>query len=470
MFRRLTILTLIALAVAVFASVFAGGGWVSGEAFGRRFDIDGRAFVFLAIFGVGLIVGLTSLMKDLAGLPGRLASARALSREEKALAELALVRASAAAGDQKRARRHAHELQRHLGDRDPMRRLLLGEAFLDAGETEEARAQFERAVDDPVLATAARRGLFAAADEIGDGEARKAAAASAAEAAPGARWAFEADLDAALAVGAWRRARTIVDRAGAAAAIDPQSQKRMSATLAAAEAAAALKADDEAAARQALDLSLKLDPLGPLAVVIKAALDRDGADPDRTRRAILAAFEREPAERLLAAYETLIEAEPPAIRIERLRALADKNPQSIAARKALIKADLIGESLESATAAARTLVEERARPSDIAFAGEVLIAARGEGAAGPALALVSRQDEDARLEPTMEEWRRLVRAAGALQSPAPEPRLDSAAIDRLFEPEPRPADRSASSTVDQASTDAAYALLLREAEAARSHP
>lgn len=409
MIRLLIFVLWIVFFAAALTALFGVRPTFPVEALGWKMDVPaGLAFV-AALFFAATVALATSIVKDFAAAPKTARARKAIEEREKGLAAIARGLEAIAIGDGRAARREAERAAKALGGA-PAARLIAAQAAQLLGDEEAAGDALAHMLDAPETEFLALRGLYAKAMRGGDFEAARRCAERAFERRGGARWAFEAVFDLALARRDYAAAGAALDRAADSKTIDPETFDRArAATLTAAAYAAHLAGDDGAAIADA-DAALKRAPALAPAAVLAARLHVARGDVRKAEKILGAAFELSPSRAIGEAIERLVAGDGAA-----LDRLADKNPDSregalLRARAALARgeagaaADLLARELK-ASATARALLLMASAQS----------ALNGEVAARPFLeraAAAPRDDDpsaDAFIRIAAEGWSRLVR-------------------------------------------------------------
>ncbi|MBB5517565.1 heme biosynthesis HemY N-terminal domain-containing protein [Amphiplicatus metriothermophilus] len=461
---------ILSAAFAAFLLTFLANmdGRIVGEAFDLRFDIHSGFAFGLALTVVGALIWGTSLVKDLAALPGKLKRKAQDARRERGFVALARGLEAAAVGDAEDARHHARVARRNLGE-SSLTRLLTAQAAQLAGDDETAKENFRAMLEAPETTFLGLRGLYLQARRAGD----KAGALDYAEQAfrlrSNAAWAFESVLELGLERGAWGEMRAAVATALKNRLLSPEKARRAEAALLAADAYAAEASGEKSLALEETEAALKLDAgLAPAAILV-ARLQAGAGKRAQAAKALEAAFAQAPHPGLLQAYEDLYKDESVETRADALKRFAEHRPDAREAKLALARRHILLGEHDAAAALLEPLLRESATARECALMAEAAAGAGEEAAARSWLARAAAAPRDAvpgadgAFHLTREGWARLVReymehgrlAPAPLEGPPPG--LSEDEIKRLAPPAAPPAaagEKAASVEEEAVSPDA----------------
>lgn len=253
---------------------------------------------------------------------------------------------ASAAGDGETAVRQAARADALL-ERPALSRLLAARAAESAGNFDGAEAHYQSLLEDNRTRIVARRGLAQIALERGDHSTTAEHAADAFQQAKGARWAFDALFDAQVAQGGWQDALATLHEGEKRNHIAPGTAKRRSAVLLTA-AALENETGDADRARELAVSAHKASPGFAPAAALAARLLAEGRRHKRASEVIEASWASTPHPALAQAYRELRKSDTKPKRLERLKALAELNPEHRESKLILIQAAL--EEGDAATA------------------------------------------------------------------------------------------------------------------------
>ena len=265
---------------------------------------------------------------------------------------------ASAAGDGEAAVRQAARADALL-DRPALSRLLAAREA--AGNLDGAQTHYEALLEDQRTRVVARRGLTQLASERGDLGATIDHATDAFQQARGARWAFDALFDAQVAKARWQDALTTLSEGERRKHVAPDTARRRRAVLLTAAALETEGTDSESARELAASAHRAAPGFAP-AAALAARLLADGRRHKRAAEVLEAAWAAAPHPALARAFQDLRKSDTKAKRLERLKALAELNPEHRESRLILIQAAL--EEGDAPTA--RTLLDpliEAGQPS-----------------------------------------------------------------------------------------------------------
>lgn len=160
------------------------------------------------------------------------------------------------------------------GDQEPLLHLLDAQTMLLEGRHDEARAKFERMVDDPETRLLGLRGLYLEAQRLGEREAARHYAEQAAETAPQLTWASNSAIETRTLQGDWDGALKLVESQASTSQITKDEANRRRAVLLTARAEALIDANPQGARAAALEASKLMPDFVPAAVAAGRALFR----------------------------------------------------------------------------------------------------------------------------------------------------------------------------------------------------
>lgn len=454
------------------------------EAFGWRMDVPAGLALSAALVFAGAVALATSVVKDLTWAPKAARARRDVERREKGLAAVTRGLEAIAVGDGAAARREAGRAARALGAA-PVARLIAAQAAQLSGDEAAAGEALALMLDAPETEFLALRGLYAKSMRDGDFDGARGYAERAFERRGGARWAFEAVFDLALARNDYSAAQGALARAAKSKAVDQGSADRGLAATHAAAAYASHLAGDNGSAIAGADAALKRAPGFAPAAVLAARLHAERGEAKKAEKFLGAAFALAPSRAIAEAFESAFSDEGAAA----LDRLAEKNPESREAMLLSARALLARGDAGAAAHILAGVLKASAEARSLFLMAEAQSALNGEAAARLWLsraALAPREDEpsaEAFFRISADGWRRLIRdymdhgrlAPPPLETPPrglPEEELaPAAALPAPSAPLLAPAEMSGDlaleaevSSVDKADTDE---ILDREAAGAR---
>ena len=430
---RILIFLLSILLVAAAGTYFAYlDSRIAGEAFGMKFDAPSGIVVGALILAFLAAIYITHKVKDIMAMPAKLRAREEASRRARGVAALTRGLEAAAVGDAADAAHHARIAQRHLDDL-ALTRLLTAQAAQLSGDQAAAKASYTAMLEAPETEFLGLKGLYLQAMAEGDAERAREYAEKAFRLRSNAQWAFDSVIELGLERGAWGEMREAVAQGRRNNLLPADKADRATAALLTVDAYAASAGEDEKTALKELDAALKLAPGFAPAAVLAARLHADGGRTAKAAKIIEAAFAQEPHPALIRLYDRLYADEASDKRAERLRRLAEKNPE--AREAAMLKTlahNLLGEWAEAATALEPLLTET---PTAFEYA---LMAEAAAGLSGPEAARVwlekvagaprdPRPGADGAFHFKREGWARLVREYMEYGRLAPPPLEDAAA-------------------------------------------
>lgn len=484
MIRILIFVLWVVLFAAALTLLFSFRATMPLEAFGWRMDVPAGLALFAAVLFTGAVALATSVVKDLTGAPKAARARKGVAQREKGLAAVTRGLEAIAVGDGAAARREAERAAKALGAA-PVARLIAAQAAQLSGDEAAAGEALALMLDAPETEFLALRGLYAKAMRDGDFDGARRYAERAFERRGGARWAFEAVFELALARNDYNAAQGALSRAAKSKAIDQGAADRgLAATHATSAYASHLAGDIDSAIADA-DAALKRAPGFAPAAVLSARLHAGRGEAKKAEKILGAAFALAPARAVAETFESVF-ADEGAAALDRL---AEKNPESREAMLLSAKASLARGDAGAAARILADMLKASAEARSLFLMAEAQSALNGEAAARLWLsraALAPRDDEpsaDAFFRINADGWRRLIRdyidhgrlAPPPLEAPpsglAEEDLARAAALPALSAPLLAPAEMSGdlaleaeASSGDDTDTDE---TLNREAAAAR---
>jgi HemY protein len=390
MIRAALVLIFLAAAAIALAAVQGEPGRASLEWLGWRVDMTAVAAAVMIL--VGGLVALTfwRVFGWILQAPGRAARARAEARRRQANDLLARGFLAAAGGDGAEARRCAIKAADLSDDNPVLVRVLSAQASEAQGDAAGARAAYSAMLGFPEMRVAGHRGLMQTALAEGDREAALKHAEAAYGLAKGARWAWQAMLEARLSAGDWKAALELNKGALERKIVPPLVAERTRAALLAAASAQNASSPDAKVRSLALDQALeaaKLKPGFAPGVVMAARLLQENGKTDRAAKLIQDAWAEAPHPALWLAYRDLNTAESPRGRAERLRELAARLPAHRESRMLMVEQALIAGDARAALEGVAALDDEQPTARTCALMAR---AARAAGDLDEARAWVGR--------------------------------------------------------------------------------
>ncbi|THD74461.1 MAG: heme biosynthesis protein HemY [Phenylobacterium sp.] len=356
----IVVLLVAAVAVAILA-LTGDPGRASLTWLGWRADMTAATAVLIVFLGSLLAtVGWRTLLWILAA-PQRAARARAENRRRQAGEALSRGFLAAAAGDGSEARRLASKAAELAVDTPALVRVLAAQAAEAAGDRPAAAGAYQAMLGFPDMRLAGLKGLMDLALAAGDPAAAVGYAEQAYAQTRTARWAWRALLDARLAAADWTAALDLVKSALDRKIVSPIIAERARAALFTALAIQLEDAPEPKLRGQALDHAVeaaRLQPgFAPAAAAAARLLARDGK-PGRAAAVIEQAWKAAPHPALWIAYRDLRTDETPRERAERLKGLAELNPNHRESRILEVEQALVAGDAALARQAVATLSDE----------------------------------------------------------------------------------------------------------------
>lgn len=271
---------------------------------------------------------------------------------------------AAGAGDAVKARQLNKQAAKLIrSDQEPLIHLLEAQALELEGNHAAARGKYEQMIDDPEMRLLGLRGLYLAAERVGDKAAARHYASRAADIAPHLGWAGDETISEKTEEGDWDGALKLVDAQRASGYADKPTASRRRAVLLTGKAMALFETDFAAARAAALEAN-RLEPgFVPAAVVAARALFR-GDEVRKGSKLLEAAWREAPHPDIAELYTHARAGDATHDRLhraEKLESLRQNNVESslIVARAALDAKEL-GLAREAAEAAIRLAPRESA--------------------------------------------------------------------------------------------------------------
>ncbi len=264
---------------------------------------------------------------------------------------------AAGAGDAGLARKKKREAMKLIdADQEPLIHLLDAQASLLEGDHEAARRKFEAMLADPEMRLLGLRGLYLEAERLGDRQAARHYAASAAEAAPQLGWAADVALEEKAEAHDWDEALRLVEAQKSTVQIERDAAGRRKAVLLTAKALDTLEADPAGAKAAALEAHRLAPSLVPAAVAAARAAFRLG-DVRKGAKVLEAAWRAAPHPEIAEAYVHARPGDSTHDRLDRakkLQALKRNHAESaLAVARAALDAGEFGLARAEAEAAIR---------------------------------------------------------------------------------------------------------------------
>jgi len=261
---------------------------------------------------------------------------------------------AAGSGDAATARRLARDSRKLLGG-EALVELLDAQTLLLENNHDDARARFEKMLDDDDTKLVALRGLHLEAEREGAREAARHYAEEAARLAPSLPWAGAAMLRHLTAEGDWQGALKIVETMRASGAMPKDEAQRKRAVLLTGEAISQAQAAPDKAAKLAREAHRLADDLVPAAVVAATALVRTG-DVKRAASILETTWKKSPHPEIAAHYVHLRPGDSVGDRLKRARRLESLAADHDEGRFAVAEAAVAARDWGAAREAMATLV------------------------------------------------------------------------------------------------------------------
>lgn len=348
------VLCVITATLAVFLTL--NPGLVTVEFLGRNAEAPFALAAGVLLVATFLLVVLWWLVAKLWGAPDAFKKFRRNRRREQGFDALERALIASAAGQGALAVRQASRAEALL-DRPALSRLLAARAAEAAGDLESAQTHYEAMLEDQKTRLVAQRGLAGIAEARGEPARAITYAGDAFDRAGGARWAFDSLFSNQIADARWAAAETTLTEGERRGHVESGEAKRMRAVLLTAEARRLESEDPETAARlaeRAADASPGFPPAAEIAgrLLSQARRHRKAAD------ILEEAWRRTPHPALARAYGELRKSDTRAKRAERLRDLANTNPDHREAKLLLAETAIDQGNGEGARAALAPLLAQ----------------------------------------------------------------------------------------------------------------
>ncbi|MGB7285498.1 MAG: heme biosynthesis HemY N-terminal domain-containing protein, partial [Salaquimonas sp.] len=227
---------------------------------------------------------------------------------------------AANSGDSASARKYTKESIKLLGQ-EPLVELLDAQSSLLEGNRDEARARFEKMLEQDETRLVALRGLYLEAERQGAGDAARHYAEEAHKSAPSLSWAGNAKLRYASKDGNWQEALAALEANKSAGLMTKDEAKRQRAVLLTAQAMSVEPADPVKAAKLAREAHKLAPTLVPAAIIGAKALARN-SDIGRASGMLETVWKKEPHPEIAQSYIYLRMGDSAADRLKRARKLA----------------------------------------------------------------------------------------------------------------------------------------------------
>lgn len=377
MLRILIFIVSAIIGASVFTYFLSMPGRLEAVAFGQRFDIQNGAAALLVLFSVAIIVGATSFLIYLYGLPAKVKRRAEAARQARGVAALVRGFEAAAAGDASGVQHQARIAARSLDDPSHTR-LLLAQAAQLSGDEKAAREAFTAMLEAPDSEFLGLKGLYAQAMRTGDKGLARSYAERAFRLRSNVAWAFESVVELGLERGAWGETRDAIRIARKNGLVAEDKAKRGEAALLAADAYATEAAGDTAAALSEADAALKLAPGFAPAAALAARLYAAAGKKGKAARILETAFAEDPHPALAEAHCDLYTEDSAEKRAEQMSRLAERRSETREAQVLLAKRAILLGDHAAAIAALEPLLVERATARDCALMAEAVAGAYGE--------------------------------------------------------------------------------------------
>lgn len=270
------------------------------------------------------VIPITGVVWWVLRAPDKLAAMRRSRQRERGVAALEDAMIAAAGGDGRTARREARRAAVLL-QRPAAPRLVAAQSLETSGDVVAAEAQYAAMLADSKTELVGRRGLAAAALSRKDYETAIVHATAAFAAHPNARWAFDLLFDAQVAASKWPEALLTLADGAKRGHVPDDSARRRRAVLFTAQATRVERLDPFQA-RDLAEQAANLSPAFAPAVALAARLAVLAGKGWRAASLIEDAWTVTPHPALALAYRDIKPEESPRARAERLRGLAQLNP------------------------------------------------------------------------------------------------------------------------------------------------
>ncbi len=287
---------------------------------GMRYEIS------LLVAAVALVAFITVIMltwwlvKSIVLSPVLLQRHFRARKRDRAYQSISTGMIAAGAGDADMARRMTKQASKLLSsDQEPLIKLLDAQAAVLERRNDEARAMFEDMSNDPETRLLGLRGLYLEAERLGEREAAKHYALSAAEIAPQLQWASNVALEDKLVLGDFDGAIRLLDSQKNA-----KTDKRRRAVLLTGKAMSVFDRDLAAAKASSMEANRLAPELVPAAVVLAKAFFKNG-DLRKGSGVVEAAWKIEPHPELAEIYINARLGDTAPDRLKRARNLTKVN-------------------------------------------------------------------------------------------------------------------------------------------------
>ncbi len=348
MLRALLYFALVALAIAVaYLLVIVVPGEVSVQWLGWQVQTS----VAVAILALLLLCAVAAVVyhgwKLIRRAPRDFWSQHNLERRNRGYRALTHGLVAVAAGDPHEARRWAKKADKLLSDQ-PLARLLTAQAAQLSGESEAARAAFEKMLEREETRFLGLRGLLMQALRDGDDAAALDYLRQAKELRPDTPWVIDHLFEVAQRRGDLRAAEQATLAAARYAVWPRETAYRKRAVVLTARAERAAEAGHAEAALKDLEEALRSAPELVPAAVLRARLEAARGKQRRAAKLLEATWKRSPHPELATAYLALHPGESALSKVKRIEKLTADTPDHrearIARAQAALAAELWGEA------------------------------------------------------------------------------------------------------------------------------
>ena len=306
---------------------------------GWRIDTSASLLAVAVAAMLGIGAALYAILHGIRILPRRLAQARERRRKEAGYHALTKGMVAIAAGDAAEARRFAKRASELLG-RPPGALLIGAQAAQLEGRPDQARLFYTAMLEAKETELLGLRGLLTLAEQDGDRAQAIELAERARLLAPKAQWVLTRLFHLQIASRRWEEAEKTLRQAIAVRAVNEGAGRRSDAVLLVQLSLMADRNGDRTLAVERAKKALALDESLLPASLQLAALYLAGNEPRRARKAIEAAWRRQPHPDLARLYALAL-AEPDSVkRYRAMAALEDAAPQHVETHRALARAAL----------------------------------------------------------------------------------------------------------------------------------
>ncbi len=288
---------------------------------------------------------------------GQMIGARRRDRGYRALSRGMI---AVGAGDERAARRAAHESQSLLG-KEPLVLLLSAQAAQLAGDDQGARSAFETLVERPDTRVLGLHGLFVEARRQGEHAAARHFAEEATLIAPRTGWAGAALFEYQSQGADWQGALATLAVNAEAGIVDKDRGKRLRAVLLTAHAMELEAGRPDEARAKAIEAHRLAADLAPAAVTAARLLTRNG-EIRRATRLLETAWKASPHPEIAEAYAAVRPGDSVRDRLKRVRRLAGLRPNHPEGVLAVARAAIDARDWQAARTALGGLT--RAEPTE----------------------------------------------------------------------------------------------------------